>query len=540
MVGGLVSIDGQLFAPRQLERHGLWYCPECALEQVEASPHLGADAAIAVTRDYIVSAIGGCFRHRRPFIYAGRAQWRGAAHDTAMVMVDVVKQARRAVDAVAQAWAPSSIDLFVAGSLNGKVDDIPLLRDLNMHQVLSLCGLFGKWAMDADELRVLGRQQLNEVLSTGLDVLRDEAEGIGRVLQRQFDDREVKGPVAASTMMGSLWDALWAVAGDPAHRPVRDAVVTAATLVLPSRNQATMFNQPIGERALASPARVGAEFGLGKRTVRVFARMASALHEDIGDWINVPIFRAWWEDDDGLILLKDSGQPYGANLKTTNRLVKHGLLTPVTSHSSDERGVAYIRRGQYQRLMQDLLANAVPCPSVPDGAATLFELTSRVVRNDQAGQVYRMILRNEIWTGSLQGQLMYPSILVDVAEVQKKLRSAVPWAVGNGNDEWLLAPEFAKACGIGSDALHALTGPIFTCERRTQPASGLKRKHYRRSDADRFHQQYITLNSLAPLLRMQRRHVVSRLAERGVHPLDMQSEKITIFERDHLMEILSQ
>lgn len=524
--GGRFAVAGHTLSTSQLDRVDLWICPECAIEDIRVAPHLPAEAAIAVQRDYVVRAIGTCSRHRRRLVWVERTSWLGGRHDTSLLTSEAAGRLDKLL-AASELAEPSPIDLFVRNRLDGKIDDQSFLGRLSLFAVLQLSGRLGNLALNGGlpNLRKMTRPELNSVYSAGIGVLQGGAPAIEKlVIDHDEHARSMERSATGKAMLApKVWRHVVESLDEPGLQLIHGALANAAKKVRRARQPRVKALNTVAE-----------QYGVGLPAARAFAEQAEAVHPGNANRVDAEALARWIEAGGGMVPSWKAAQEIGATRKQMRELLHSGLLSPVNGIQARQGAFNWLRRNEVEQLMRRFTQDAEECRSIPAGKALIFDAVQGFA--GALPKVHEAISDKTIWVGKLTGALPYASILVDPDQVFELLQS--PTAKGR-QEEFLSPMEFARACGIGSVAGHALVvKKVVRAEVRLNKVTGFKRASVPASEVERFHSEFVTGTNLARALGIRTRDVVAFAAKRGATPVVLQDVALTLFRRADLVGIL--
>ncbi|KKB09465.1 TniQ family protein [Devosia chinhatensis] len=522
-------IDGQLLSTAFLDRVDLWVCPECVAEDMAAAPHLPPEATIAVRRDNVVTAIGSCHIHGRSFVHAGRSPWRAGNHDTSLTTIDIPARLPE-LTAMSLQTGASPFDAFVRLRMEGGGTDHPLLGAIPLMPAIQLCGRVGNAVLNhgLPNQRRLLRPELNRLYNAGLTVLDGGEDALAALMEELGARIPAGSTVSPKVLMPKVWGLLERCTHDDAYGPIRDAMSGAASRSLFGQYPWRMLGGSAKSRRWQSLLTIQQQHGIGRSTARTFARLAGAFHPQHGTWVDADVFERWMALDAGLVPSWQAGRDVGASPQAMASLIAGGHLVPVGEVRPRQGAFPWLRRQQVKDLFSSMLASAQPCNATDEGRLSIVDIPSRVPGALPA--LHDAIVQGRIKVWRLINEKPYPSIVVELDAVFGLL------SPGESNSMEFLSPaQFARRCGIGSSAGHALVEMgMFRSETRLNRETGLRRRSIPASEVDRFEAEYITGTKLARTLRVQPRDVIAVLAERGVHPQDTGDAPITLFLRSDL------
>ena len=535
--GGRFHIDGQVLSTAYLDRVDLWVCPACIAADLAAAPHLPPEAAIAICRDSIISAIAGCVHHRSSLVFAGRDEWRYGRHDTSLVTMDIPGRLPL-LTAMSKPMNPSPIDVFVRERFDGLPQSIDALHGVPLNQVLKLTGNFGNWSLmeGKENLRNLDRLELNKIRSAGLQILAGGQDAIAAEMNRLMEETHVKGNVPVRRAMRKVWYMLMDNSSEPAFMHVRQAVVQASR----QNRYSSRANPSIDGQPRWRPVQqAGLNLGFGGATVCAFATEAGATHPSKPNLVNEARLSEWISLDGGIVPVWQAAREAGMTELQMANLIEHSRLVPVVRKVQKQGTWNWLRRDHVAGMLDACLADAIECSDTPSGKTTIRGMVRRSTGSFLA--IHDAVFSGRIWVGKLAGAKPYASILVDIAEVAALLQSDHrPNTAADRDSESMTRSEFARRCGIGSVAAHRLASPggLVHYEERVDPATGRSRATIPVSELDRFQAEFITGTKLARLLRVQPRAIVQRLHGEGIRPVDLRDIPITLFRRSEVAGLL--
>lgn len=528
--GGRFLVDGQLLSTAYLDRVDLWICPECVREDLAAAPHLAPEAAIAVRRDDVVFAIGGCARHRRRLVRAGRSEWRYGRHDTSLTTMDIAP-ALTQLEALSTLMEPSSIDTFMRECFQGIRHRYRLLKGMELYQVLKLAGHFGNWTLTGGQsnLRRLPRDEMNRVYSAGLDLLAGGEDAIAGELDRMLTETAFARNPPTRRLMSNIRTMIFDNRMNPAFGPI-DAAVRSAAARHSYRHQRELSAG--GATNWAPLEQTSRALRIGRETARAFATEAGARHETKAGWVNPTLLTEWIGKDGGLVPVWQAARDIGASDHQMACLLEHGHLATVTRKEAKKGAFNWLRRNDVDALMDRFLAPALPVVIAPAGTASISSMVRRARGSLPA--IHRALADNRLQVHRLVDAKPYASILFDIEKVFGLLGIDTDGSATEG-DDLISIQEFAQRCGLKAGVVYGLVGlGVLRTETRVNAKTGLSRKGVFLPEVERFNRDFITLVKVARMLRWQLRHVVPRLSLEGIKPLDTAKVPITIFRRSDL------
>ncbi len=515
---GGFSFGGHHLSTSQVDSFDLWICPECAKEDMAAASHLPPEAAISVRRDYLARAIGTCGVHGRRLVWLESTEWLSSRHDTSLLTTDVVYRLDDLLEE-SRMDAPSPIDTFVRRRLDGHASECSTLASLALSSVLRLSGRLGNLALNGGipALHRMTRPEFNRVCSAGIKVLEGGGTAVEEVILSHTNGDI--GVNSARLSLEALLPKVWDFVG------VSDSVAgSAKSGDEPARTRSTLR---LERRLREGSVKVVADrFGMGPPVTKALAEHAGALVPGQPTRIDGSALAEWLDAVGGVAPSWQIAKEIGATRTQMDELLLTGLLTSI--NDNDRRSYRWLRRADVQKLMSRFTDGAAAVTSIPAGKALIAD----AVRGFKGAlpKVHSAILERTIWVGKLAGAPAYGSILVDRDQVYGLLQDAY---AGETSEQESLSPmQFARKCGIGSVAGHALVVmKLVRGEVRLNKATGLKRMSIPVSEVSRFHAEFITGTALARSLRVQPRGVVALAATWGVKPIELRNVPITLFRR---------
>jgi hypothetical protein len=533
---GSYVLCGEVLAAHVSNRTSIHVCAECVADDiVAAAPGMSADAVVWWRRDWTVSGIDTCTRHRRPLALIVRNSGSGRQFDAAWALAEITSQLDALLDDPVRRDA-TEYQAYVTARLDGAADPMAIFSALPLHLVITACAKFGNLSLNgAKPWREVDEHGRHDAYQEGYAILTRGQAGIAEMLWRRFTSLQDVLPdlIGAASLLEAIYPVLTTTKGDPVLDDLRHATANAVYDVLPfSPESEPLFGVPCTRRRSYAVAEASRHFRLTEKTIKLYAE-ASGVAERVGTpdgrtrlWIDAAKADSFFGESGGFINLAKIEEETGARAPSLQAFVDGGLLAPLETERLRQRMHRPVRRVDVATLMQKFLDRAEPVAAAPAGSIALTEIHHQV--RGALSVIHSLALSGEIWLGSVTGLLHYASLVVNLEEVRGKL--------GGTSGELLNSLEASAVAGVSVEAWRKLASlNLVETATSVNPATGMRKKLYRPEVPLRFRGDFISLYELSHMLKCRNINILADLQQRGITTaLDEGAIGVRLYRRLHL------